>query len=303
MFCKYCGQNVPDIAEFCPECGKKLKHKEAEEKEQRKAVSTPLALLVILLCWNTLRAWGNMLLFGNQLSLVSLLSTVMLVAGFVLFGTLAGRDMIHAEDYRFTDILVLCCVWIVAPALLWRWAAYVISQYGGSAFWAWAVWESNMIPVIQVPVFWLMLGIIVLGLTRRGIWQSTRKHSLILAAVLCCCSVFGLLFAPVIAANADALDETIAMTVQLTRLWAVLCWLWPLVILKGFRALGEGRIGTGGIMAAFLGMQLGEALLLLLFVVIFGMGTSGAALAKGLAPLLGLFILKLGSSRYNEPIA
>ncbi|MBQ2034853.1 MAG: zinc ribbon domain-containing protein, partial [Peptococcaceae bacterium] len=100
MFCKYCGQNIPDIAEFCPECGKKLKHKENEELERRQALSTPLALMFFMLCWNTLRAWGNMLLFDNQLSLAALLSTVMLAAALVLFAILAGRDMIHMEDYR-----------------------------------------------------------------------------------------------------------------------------------------------------------------------------------------------------------
>lgn len=304
MFCKYCGQNIPDIAEFCPECGKKLKHKENEELERRQALSTPLALMFFMLCWNTLRAWGNMLLFDNQLSLAALLSTVMLAAALVLFAILAGRDMIHMEDYRFTDLLVLCCVWMVVPALLGRWAAYVsanvISQYGKAAFWAWSVWENNMIPVIQVPVFWLMLGVILLGLTRRGGWQLTRKHSLIVTAVLFGCSVFGFLFAPVIAMSAYVPEEIIAMAVQMTRLWALLCWLWPLVILKGFHALGEGRVGIGGTIAAFLGMQLGEALLLLVFVVMFGMGLSGAALAKGLAPLFGLFILKIGSPMHKE---
>ena len=25
MFCKYCGRDIPETSEFCPECGKKLK--------------------------------------------------------------------------------------------------------------------------------------------------------------------------------------------------------------------------------------------------------------------------------------
>ena len=76
-------------------------------------------------------------------------------------------------------------------------------------------------------------------------------------------------------------------------MWSLLCWLWPLVILKVFRTLGEGRIGTGGAAVSLLVMQVGEALLLPIFVALFRLGVSGCALANGLAPLFGLLILSV----------
>ena len=84
MFCKFCGQNIPDTSEFCPECGKKLKKEETHELEALRVMSAPLALMLIILCWSTVRAWGQVLLFGYQAHISMLISTVMLVVGLVL---------------------------------------------------------------------------------------------------------------------------------------------------------------------------------------------------------------------------
>ena len=304
MFCKFCGQSIPDTAEFCPECGKKLKKEESKAQEKRQPINTPLALMLIILCWSTVRAWGQVLLFGYQAHIGMLISTVMLVVGLVLLGTMIGRDRIHGETYRFSDLLVLCCVWMVVPALLARWEIDFVNMFGQYAGHAWIIWENSVIPAIQFPAFWLVLGLVALGLTRSGEWKPTKKQSLILLAVLVLRSVFGFVFAPQLAMWAGAPMEVLAMAVGMTRLWSVLCWLWPLVILKVFRALGEGRIKTGGAVATLLGMQLGEVLLLPL--VTAGkigfpqFGVSGCSLANGLAPLFGLLILHLATRLHKK---
>ena len=304
MFCKFCGQNIPDTAEFCPECGKKLKKEETHELEAHRAMSTPLALMLIILCWSTVRAWWLILIFGEQLLIGTLISTIMLVAGLVLLGTMIGRERIHAETYRFSDLLVLCCVWMVVPALLARWEIDFVNMFGQYAGHVWIIWENSVIPAIQFPAFWLVLGLVALGLTRSGNWKPTKKQKTILLAVLVLRSVFGFVFAPQLAMGMGASMEVIYMTVQMTRLWAILCWLWPIVILKVFRALGEGRIKTGGAVASLLGMQLGEAFLLPL--VTAGkigfpqLGAGGGALANGLAPLFGLLILHLATRLHKK---
>ena len=38
MFCKYCGRDIPETSEFCPECGKKLKKESVKNKEERRPV-------------------------------------------------------------------------------------------------------------------------------------------------------------------------------------------------------------------------------------------------------------------------
>ena len=301
MFCKFCGQNIPDTSEFCPECGKKLKKEEIKEKEAHKSVSTPLALMLILLCWSTVFAWGRVLLFGYQAHIGMLISTVMLVAGLVLLGTMIGRERIHGDTYRFSDLLVLCCVWMVVPTLMWRWESYVVyhmlGQYAGVA---WNIWKNGTISAIQFPAFWLVLGLVALGLARSGNWKPTKKQKTILLAVLLLRSALGFVFSQVVAVGMGAPEEVIAMVVHTTRVWSFLCWLWPLVILKVFRALGEGRIGTGGAVAALLGMQLGEAFLLPVFVALFAFGVTGCALANGLAPLFGLLILNIAAKTHKK---
>ena len=305
MFCKFCGQSIPDTAEFCPECGKKLKKEESKAQEKRQPINTPLALMLIILCWSTVRAWGQVLLFGYQAHIGMLISTVMLVVGLVLLGTMIGRERIYAETYRFSDLLVLCCVWMVVPALMWRWESYVmyhiVGQYANSA---WLTWGNGAHAAIQFPAFWLVLGLIALGLARSGEWKPTKKQKTILLAVLVLRSVFGFVFAPQLAMWAGVPEEVLAMTVGMTRQWTLLCWLWPLVVLKVFCALGEGRIKTGVAVASLLGMQLGEVLLLPL--VTAGkigfpqFGVSGCSLANGLAPLFGLLILHLATRLHKK---
>ena len=94
--------------------------------------------------------------------------------------------------------------------------------------------------------------------------------------------------------------EVIAMTVRATRLSSVLCWLWPLVVLKVFRRLGSGEIGPAGAAAALVGMQLGEILLLPVFVFQMDLAQVGVALAEGLAPLFGLLILHLATRLHKK---
>lgn len=94
--------------------------------------------------------------------------------------------------------------------------------------------------------------------------------------------------------------EVLDMTVRATRLWSVLCWLWPLVVLKVFRRLGSGEIGPAGAAAALVGMQLGEMFLLLLFVPLFDFGVSGCSLANGLAPLFGLLLLHIAARLHKK---
>lgn len=301
MFCKFCGQNIPDTSEFCPECGKKLKKEEAKEQEAPRTFSLPLALMLIMLCWSTVFTWGRVLLFGDRAHIGTLISTVMLAAGLVLLGTMIGKERIHGDDYRLSDLLVLCCVWMVVPALMWRWESYVVYHIvGQNAGVAWNIWKNGTISAIQFPAFWLVLGLVALGLARSGNWKPTKKHSMALLAVLLLCSVIGILFGRVYAVGMGAPEEVIAMVVHVTSVWSFLCWLWPLVILKVFRALGEGRIGTGGAAVSLLVMQVGEVFLLPVFVRLVCIGVVGCALANGLAPLFGLLILNIAVKTHKK---
>ena len=110
MFCKYCGRDIPETSEFCPECGKKLKKESVKNTEERRPAGIVFALMLLALCGSTVVDWGRVLLFGYRISIGLVLTTVMLAAGLALLGTMVGRGKICTADYRISDLLVLLCV-------------------------------------------------------------------------------------------------------------------------------------------------------------------------------------------------
>lgn len=144
MFCKYCGQDIPDNSEFCPECGKKLKQESVPPKEERRPAGTVLALMLLAICGDALMDWGRVLLFGDRLHIGMLITIVMLAVGLVLLGRAIGQEKIYASDYRLSDLLVFLCVWIVVPGLLLRWGELqlVYLAFGTRAYSAY--WITKM---------------------------------------------------------------------------------------------------------------------------------------------------------------
>ena len=296
MFCKYCGRDIPETSEFCPECGKKLKKESVKNTEERRPAGIVFALMLLALCGSTVVDWGRVLLFGYRISIGLVLTTVMLAAGLALLGTMVGRGKICTADYRISDLLVLLCVWMVVPGLMFRRELYLVGYFLGvnasSAYWT---MQTFIMPTIQLPTFWLVLGLIVLGLGRRGNWQPDKKQKLVLLVVLGLCSVLGFLFAPQLAMVNDVPTEVVAMSAQTARVLSLFCWLWPLVILQAFHRLGTDKVGPVGAGAALVGMQLAELFLMTVFMAgrigVPSMGLTGYGPANALAPLFGLLLL------------
>ena len=292
MFCKYCGRDIPETSEFCPECGKKLKKERVKSTEERRPAGAVLALMLLVLCSSTVVDWGRVLLFGYRISIGLVLTTVMLAAGLALLGTMVGRGKICTADYRISDLLVLLCVWMVVPGLMFRWELYLVGYFLGvnasSAYWT---MQTFIMPTIQLPAFWLVLGLIVLGLGRRGNWQPDKKQKLVLSVVLALCSVLGFLFAPQLAMLNDAPIEVLDIAAKTARVLSLFCWLWPLVILQVFHRLGTDKVSPMGAGAALVGMQLGELFLLQIFLAVLHLNPVGFGISKGLALLFGLLIL------------
>ena len=301
MFCKYCGRDIPETSEFCPECGKKLKKESVKSTEERRPAGAVLALMLLVLCSSTVVDWGRVLLFGDRLHIGMLITTVMLAAGLALLGRLIGQEKICTADYRISDLLVLLCVWMVVPGLMFRWELYLVGYFLGvnasSAYWT---MQTFIMPTIQLPAFWLVLGLIALGLGRRGNWQPDKKQKLVLSVVLALCSVLGFLFAPQLAMLNDAPIDVLDMAAKMARMLSLFCWLWPLVILQVFHRLGTDKVGPVGAGAALVGMQLGELFLLLIFLVVLHLDPVGFGISKGLASLFGLLILCIATRLHKK---
>lgn len=301
MFCKYCGRDIPETSEFCPECGKKLKKESVKSTEERRPAGAVLALMLLVLCSSTVVDWGRVLLFGYRISIGLVLTTVMLAAGLALLGTMVGRGKICTADYRISDLLVLLCVWMVVPGLMFRWELYLVGYFLGvnasSAYWT---MQTFIMPTIQLPAFWLVLGLIVLGLGRRGNWQPDKKQKLVLSVVLALCSVLGFLFAPQLAMLNDAPIEVLDIAAKTARVLSLFCWLWPLVILQVFHRLGTDKVSPMGAGAALVGMQLGELFLLQIFLAVLHLNPVGFGISKGLALLFGLLILCIATRLHKK---
>lgn len=301
MFCKYCGRDIPETAEFCPACGKKLKEEIFKDQEERKPAGAIFVLMLLELCGSTVVDWGRVLLFGHQLRISLVVPTVMLVAGLALLGRLIGQEKISTADYRLSDLLVLLCVWMVVPGLLFRWELHLVGHFlGVNASGAYWTMQTFIMPTIQLPAFWLVLGLIVLGLSRRGNWQLGKKQKLVLLVVLALCSVLGFLFAPQLAMVNDVPIEMMAIVVQMTRLWCILCWLWPLVVLQVFHWLGTDKVGPVGAGAALVGIQLGKFFLLPIILFRFKLGPTGFGLTEGISPLFGLMFLCIATRLHKK---
>lgn len=300
MFCKYCGRDIPETAEFCPACGKKLKEEIFKDEEERKPAGAIFVLMLLVLCGSTVVDWGRVLLFGHQLRISLVVPTVMLVAGLALLGRLIGQEKISTADYRLSDLLVLLCVWMVVPGLLLRWEFQLASSFGTDAVSAYGITQTVIMPTIQFPAFWLALGLIVLGLGRRRNWQPAKKQKRILLVVLGLCSVLGFLFVPQLAMVNDAPIEVLDMATKTARVLSLFCWLWPLVILQVFHRLGTDKVGPMGAGAALVGMQLGELFLLPIFLVVLHFGPVGFGISKGLALLFGLLFLCIATRLHKK---
>lgn len=300
MFCKYCGRDIPETAEFCPACGKKLKEEIFKDEEERKPLGAVFVLMLLVLCGSTVVDWGRVLLLGYQLHIGLVIPTVMLVAGLALLGRLIGQEKISTADYRLSDLLVLLCVRMVVPGLLLRWEFQLASSFGTDAVSAYGITQTVIMPTIQFPAFWLALGLIVLGLGRRRNWQPVKKQKRILLVVLGLCSILGFLFVPQLAMVNGVPIEMMAIVVQMTRLWCILCWLWPLVVLQVFHWLGTDKVGPVGAGAALVGIQLGKFFLLPIILFWFKLGPTGFGLTEGISPLFGLLFLCIATRLHKK---
>ena len=294
MFCKYCGQDIPENSEFCPECGKKLKRGSLKNKDEHRPAGVIFALMLLVLCYGTVVDWGRVLLFGYQPHIGMLINTVALAVGLALLGRLIGQEKIRTADYRLSDLLVLLCVRMVVPRLLLGWESklvyYALGTGSYNPYW---ITKNFVMPTVQLSAFWLIIGLIALGLGRRENWQPAKKQKRILLALLALCSVLGFLFAPQLAILLGVPTEVMVVVVRTTRLWCVLCWLWPLVVLQAFHRLGRGEIGPVGAGAALVGVKLGNFFLLPIILFIFNLGPVGFGLTEGISSLFGLLILRI----------
>lgn len=299
MYCKFCGQDIPENADFCPECGKKLKKETASEPETRGAFSLPLTLMLLLLCGSALITWGRILLFGDRLTIGTLVYTLALLAGIAVLTLSIHSGRVDPTVYRLSDAAVLACAALVVPNVIVRLDMRFFSAYWGQDGAAAALVASDAQSAIQLTPLWLAVGIALLGCARTAQRPSSKRERLLLRLAPLVCVLLGISFTRPLIHSVDAPLNVLAIAISGAWTWSLLSWLWPLVILRVFRACGEGRVGALGAAAAFLGTIVGEGLLLLVFLSVFKMGMTGWSIAHGLAPLFALPFLRVAARHHK----
>ena len=300
MYCKFCGQDIPESADFCPECGKKLKTEAASEPETRGAFSLPLTPLLLLLCLGTLITWGRILLFGDRLTLGTLVYTLALLAGIAVLTASIHSGRVDPTVYRLSDAAVLACAALVVPNVIVRLDMRYFAAYWGQDGAAAAFVASDVQSAIQLTPLWLAVGIALLGCARTARRPSDKRERLFLRLAPLVCVLLGISFTRPLIHSVDAPLNVLAIAISGTWTWSLLSWLWPLVILKVFRACGEGRIGALGAAAAFLAVIVGEGLLLPVFLSVLKLGMTGWSIAHGLAPVFGLLALRIAARLHRK---
>ena len=295
MFCKYCGKQIPDQAEFCPECGKGLKVKKEEVQESvKKSGALPFILMLLLVCGNTVLFWGKVLVFGYGTRVITLIDSLILLVGVIVWISIINGKKIGTSVYRFSDLLPLACVWGPLSNLLVTQKAEFIWKFLGSLAYE-GIWvlEIYVQPIIQLSGLWIGIALAALGLGRCGKWKPAKRHKLILAVVFALFVLAGFVLVRPIMMTEDVPMEALASAIYAGRAWSVLSWLWPLAILKTFRKLGTGQITTAGAVIALLGMKAGQWILLVIVLPLLNLGVTGCGLALGLAPAFTLLLLPI----------
>lgn len=300
MFCKYCGKDIAENAEFCPECGKKLKAAPEQEQEARQPVSIPLVLMLVMLCGDSLYVWGRFLLFGERVGIDTLISTVVLVAGLAVVGVHVFKGKLDPSVYRVSDVVVLACACIVVPWLVQlAGVKFLVPYWGENSVLTWA-YASRVTSALQLTTLWLAVGITLLGRARTAPDAPRKKAGWLVYAAPLLCVLLGISFTRPIVHSMDAPLEVLALTVQCVWTGSLFIWLWPLVILKVLRALGEDRVGPVGAVAAFFGTLVGAILMLPMFIYWLALGMTGYTLANGLAPLFSLLALRVATRHHKR---
>ena len=304
MFCKFCGHEIPNHSEFCPQCGKKLNNRPLKEKPQKTAF-IPFVLIMFILCGSSILGLLRVLLFNDSITVGFLLESLKLLAGLVILGICTYTGKLRIADYRYSDLLVMVCVWWLIPTLLTqaeaKYTAYIVGHAASAVFWE---FKLSVEPLLQFSGFWMILGIVLLGLGRCGKWKPTKKQKLVLAAILLVRSFLGFILAPSIAASLGTYAEFMDMLVKTSRAWLMLCWLWPLLILTVFWWFGNDKVGVKGAAFSLLGMHLGELIIFpLLMAGALGFpkfGIRGCGIAEGLSPLFGFLLLCISARLHKK---
>ncbi len=306
MFCKYCGSSIPAGSTVCPNCGKDLTSRPAPVAGGVKSAA-PFFLLIAVFYVPTLLSLVSRLLLiftpagpGSVWPLLVSLPDPVLGGLILFFGVKRGK--IDITSYRYSDALVLACLWLLAPWL---------SSAAESAF---SIRYSEAFYIAVVSVFptvrmlfrlahvWTALGILLLGLGRKGAWKPEKGHLFAAAGGMLLLSLLGLTFAQLSSAISGASPEYIVYTVVICRIWSLFSWLWPAAVLLTFRRLGSGRIGPVAAALGFLGMFVAELILLPVLIFTLDLGPYGFGIAIGLAPLVPLLVTHLLSGGTQRPV-
>ena len=298
MFCKYCGNQIADESVFCTYCGQQLNVVKDEAQQQvsvehKTAKPIPFILMLVVLGWSLLPLWGRVLIFGYGASFADLLCTLQQLAGVIFLAVMAGNGKIRANAYRYSDLAVLCCVWLVVPYITQVLTGGIMGHwYGAYAHYAWSLVHGTVEPALGASSVWVALAIAALDFARRG-KRPDKKLLIILGAAILACSLVGVILAPIVARSMGVPAEVLYQTVRAAGLRMMLYWLWPPLVLAVFHYLGTGEMKTWEAVLTLLSLSLASVMLLFLTVVVLRFGIVAACVLDAFVTPIGYLVVFL----------
>lgn len=302
MFCKFCGNAVPDGASFCTSCGKPLKQTDAPAQQTTSTPPAPFVLLILLLCAPVVYLMGKHLLFRTTgLATVVWTETASLAVGLLLMGLLIWRKVIRMDAYSYADLLLVICADLLLPLLFTLESRVAQMYYGQNGLSAWAL-SRQLSPVIRLSTLWLMLGVIGLGVERTGCWRLANWQRVLLCLAPLIWTPIGVLlvYGRTMSMAADRMAETAWMLRQMLWMTSLFGWLESVLVMMTFVRLGRGRVGRIGAAAAMLGALIGECCLLYLLSSVMCLAIGLAIGVTGLGALLGWLMLFLATRLHTN---
>lgn len=298
MFCKYCGEQLPDDAAFCAQCGKDLRPQKAPvenvpvtEDPTEKPYRPPLSfiLLAVILFASVIPRDSVYLSSSMTIRMLGLAA-----GGLILF---IGVHLLKIDirSYRWSDAPALFCLLLLLPESRQVWK-YFAARILGLDMYIVTRLTISLTEDLRLSCVWAAVGLLLLGLGRKG-WRPRKKHYLLLAAALAVSALAAFSLSTfcagaVVGSGNAAIDDLVG---RAAGNWSILNCLWVAAILMVFWRLGTGKIGPAAAFVALLSILVAEILLIPVLLALLSLGITYFGLVTALASVVCILVTLMAS--------
>ncbi len=261
MYCQYCGKQVEEKEEYCPECGKKLNHNRINHINLKG--EKPLFFLCMILAGPVITTIFNMVVFINRwiynrtdnvfLSFIDLLPLEYLVFLIIIIN-LAKNGKINTSKFCFYDAVIWTVFWMMqflVNRLTWGVLIPGMDTYYhilNSAYW-------SVEHLLLLQDFWLLFCWLCFVVCRNNDTLITFKRVLFLGIGLAIYSAFFFLFGNVIVWEIAYIEGAMADLLLMFKISAIFMGLRYFILFFFVVCLAKKKIGLRSALISIIGFS------------------------------------------------